>query len=104
MAFNFTDKLVNDGNCTLIVDALNLAFRWKHQGRTDFRYEYQRTVESLARSYDCKNIIITADLGSSSYRKEINPEYKQNRKENLQNNPKPKKWHLKSLLQSMKPH
>ena len=81
MAFNFTDKLVNDGNCTLIVDALNLAFRWKHQGRTDFRYEYQRTVESLARSYDCKNIIITADLGSSSYRKEINPEYKQNRKE-----------------------
>ena len=81
MAFNFTDKLVNDGNCTLIVDALNLAFRWKHQGRTDFRYEYQRTVESLARSYDCKNIIITADLGSSSYRKDINPEYKQNRKE-----------------------
>jgi 5'-3' exonuclease len=81
MAFNFTDKLVNDGNCTLIVDALNLAFRWKHQGRTDFRYEYQRTVESLARSYDCKNIIITADLGSSSYRKNINTEYKQNRKE-----------------------
>ena len=81
MAFNFTDKLVNDGNCTLIVDALNLAFRWKHQGRTDFRYEYQRTVESLAKSYDCKNIIITADLGSSSYRKNINSEYKQNRKE-----------------------
>tara|TARA_E500000331_G_scaffold73156_1_gene68092 strand:- start:2047 stop:2883 length:837 start_codon:yes stop_codon:yes gene_type:complete len=81
MAFNFTDKLVNDGNCTLIVDALNLAFRWKHQGRTDFRYEYQRTIESLAKSYDCKNIIITADLGSSSYRKNINSEYKQNRKE-----------------------
>ena len=81
MAFNFTDKLVNDENCTLIVDALNLAFRWKHQGRTDFRYEYQRTVESLAKSYDCKNIIITADLGSSSYRKNINSEYKQNRKE-----------------------
>ena len=81
MAFNFTDKLVNEGNCTLIVDALNLAFRWKHQGRTDFRYEYQRTVESLAKSYDCKNIIITADLGSSSYRKNINSEYKQNRKE-----------------------
>ena len=81
MAFNFTDKLVNDGNCTLIVDALNLAFRWKHQGRTDFRYEYQRTVQSLAKSYDCKNIIITADQGSSSYRKDISPEYKQNRKD-----------------------
>lgn len=81
MAFNFTDKLVNDGNCTLIVDALNLAFRWKHQGRTDFRYEYQRTVQSLAKSYDCKHVIITADQGSSSYRKDINPQYKQNRKD-----------------------
>lgn len=82
MAFNFTDKIADsDLNCTLIVDALNLAFRWKHQGRSDFRYEYQRTVESLAKSYDCKNIIITADLGSSSYRKSISPDYKQNRKE-----------------------
>ena len=81
MAFNFTDKLINDGNCTLIVDALNLAFRWKHQGRSDFRYEYQRTVQSLAKSYDCKSIIITADQGSSSYRKDISPQYKQNRKD-----------------------
>jgi len=81
MAFNFTDKIVNDTNATLIVDALNLAFRWKHQGRSDFRYEYQRTVESLAKSYDCKRLIIAADWGSSSYRKEIHPEYKQNRKD-----------------------
>ena len=81
MAFNFTDKLINDGNCTLIVDALNLAFRWKHQGRTDFRYDYQNTVKSLAKSYDCERIIITADWGSSAYRKAIAPDYKQNRKD-----------------------
>ena len=81
MAFNFTDKLINDGNCTLVVDALNLAFRWKHQGRTDFRYDYQNTVKSLAKSYDCKRIIITADWGSSAYRKAIAPDYKQNRKD-----------------------
>ena len=82
MAFSFTDKLVNDNpNTTLIVDALNLAFRWKHQGRTDFRFEYQKTVESLAKSYDCKRLIITADWGSSSYRKAISPDYKQNRKD-----------------------
>lgn len=82
MAFNFTDKIVNDEpNATLIVDALNLAFRFLHQGRSDFRYEYQRTVESLAKSYDCKRLIIAADWGSSSYRKEIHPEYKQNRKD-----------------------
>lgn len=81
MAFNFTDKIVNDTNATLIVDALNLAFRWKHQGRNDFRYDFQRTVESLAKSYDCERLIIAADWGSSSYRKEICPDYKQNRKE-----------------------
>jgi 5'-3' exonuclease len=82
MAFNFSDKVVSPNeNTVLIVDALNLAFRWKHQGRTDFRYDYQRTVESLARSYDCRNIIIAADWGSSTYRREISPEYKQNRKD-----------------------
>jgi len=82
MAFNFSDKITGSGrNATLIVDALNLAFRWKHQGRTDFCDDYVRTVESLAKSYDCSNVIITADKGSSSYRKEISPEYKQNRKD-----------------------
>lgn len=81
MAFNLTDKMVSDENSTLVVDALNLAFRWKHQGRTDFRYDYQSTVKSLAKSYDCKNIIVTADWGSSSYRKGISPDYKQNRKD-----------------------
>ena len=35
MAFNFTDKILDDENTALVVDALNLAFRWKHQGRTD---------------------------------------------------------------------
>lgn len=81
MAFNLTDKIVNDTNSTLVVDALNLAFRWKHQGRSDFRYEYQSTVKSLAKSYDCRNIIITADWGSSTYRKGLSPDYKQNRKD-----------------------
>ena len=66
---------------TMIVDALNLAFRWKHQGRTDFRYEYEKTVNSLADSYKCGDVIITADGGSSRYRKAILPDYKQNRKD-----------------------
>lgn len=68
-------------NKTLVVDALNLAFRWKHQGKTSFVEEYVQTVLSFASSYNCKNIIITADQGSSSYRKRILPEYKQNRKD-----------------------
>ena len=78
MAFKFNERNL-DG--VLIVDALNLAFRWKHQGRTDFRDQYVETVKSLANSYNCGKVIITADWGSSSYRKEILPEYKQNRKD-----------------------
>jgi 5'-3' exonuclease len=81
VAFNFNEGLAGVAGRTLIVDALNLAFRWKHQGRTDFRDDYVLTVKSLAHSYKCSNIIITADWGSSSYRKGILPEYKQNRKE-----------------------
>ena len=80
MAFSFEDR-ISDTKTTLIVDALNLAFRWKHQGRTDFRYDYQKTVQSLASSYGCNEVIIAADWGSSSYRKELYPDYKQNRKE-----------------------
>lgn len=82
MAFDFSDILdAETTNTTLVVDALNLAFRYKHQGRNDFRYDYQKTVQSLAKSYNCSKVIITADWGSSSYRKEINSEYKQNRKD-----------------------
>ena len=80
MAFSFEDR-ISDTKTTLVVDALNLAFRWKHQGRTDFRYDYQKTVQSLASSYGCSEVIIAADWGSSSYRKELYPDYKQNRKE-----------------------
>ena len=64
----------------LIVDGLNIAFRWKHQGVLDFKYDYARTVESLAKSYNAGTIIITAD-GGSSYRKALLPTYKANRKE-----------------------
>ena len=81
MAFSFNEGTAGVAGRTLVVDALNLAFRWKHQNRTDFRDEYVQTVKSLAQSYKCSNIIITADWGSSSYRKEILPEYKQNRKD-----------------------
>lgn len=65
----------------LIVDAMNLAFRWKHSGATAFVKDYLSTVESLARSYKCGKIVIAADQGGSLYRREIFPEYKANRKE-----------------------
>jgi DNA polymerase-1 len=81
MAITFSDlgNPIQNGNL-LIVDSLSIAFRWKHQGVTDFKYDYVRTVESLAKSYNAGNIIIAAD-GGSSYRKDILPSYKANRKE-----------------------
>ena len=89
---------------TMIVDALNLAFRWKHQGRTDFRYEYEKTVKSLADSYKCDSIIITADGGSSSYRRDILPDYKQNRKDKYATQTEEEKLRLKNFSKSTKQH
>ena len=65
----------------LIVDALNLGFRWKHSGSTDFVDDYRRTIDSLKKSYKASHVIICCDSGSSSYRKALYPEYKQNRKD-----------------------
>lgn len=68
-------------NTLLIVDALNLAFRYKHSGATDFATDYIRTVDSLKKSYKASHVIIACDQGSSTYRKALSPEYKQNRKD-----------------------
>jgi 5'-3' exonuclease len=66
----------------LVLDAMNVAFRWKHGKKyDDYGLDYVRTVESLAQSYDCAKVIVTADLYQSRYRKEILPEYKAHRKE-----------------------
>ena len=70
-----------DEGTYLIVDALNLAFRYKHSKKPNFAEDYLRTVQSLANSYKADNVLITADWGSSSYRCGILPEYKGNRKE-----------------------
>ena len=64
----------------LIVDGLNLAFRWKHQKKEFFKVEYVRTIESLAKSYGAGQIVVLGD-GGSDYRKAIDPEYKANRPE-----------------------
>lgn len=95
----FKDTLMEKNNNVLIVDAMNLAFRWKHQGKTDFEHEYIRTVQSLAQSYKCSKIIIAADQGNSLYRKEICPEYKENRKERYQNQTEEEKQEMEEFFQ-----
>lgn len=79
MAKSFLEHFEGDIDNVLIVDGLNLGFRWKHNGSTGFEDEYVKTVKSFARSYNCGKIIITTDYGSSKFRKDIYPEYKGNR-------------------------
>jgi len=68
----------------LVVDALNLAFRWKPYKVGEyvqkFTHDFVNTIESLARSYDAGQIIVAADMKGSRYRKEVYPDYKANRK------------------------
>lgn len=80
MSKTFT-QVTESENTLMIVDSLNLAFRYKHSGATDFAEDYLRTVQSLKKSYKASKVIIAGDQGSSSYRKSIYPEYKQNRKD-----------------------
>lgn len=77
-----TFNAFTETNSTLmIVDSLNLAFRYSHSGATDFAEDYLRTIQSLARSYKASHVVLACDKGSSKYRKSIYPEYKQNRKD-----------------------
>ena len=69
----------------LIVDVLNTAFRYKARGQYIFAEDMVAMIKSLAKSYECKGIVCCGDWGSSSYRKELYPEYKANRKEKYEN-------------------
>lgn len=77
----FNSLLKTEEDTIMIVDALNLGFRWKHRGVKQFSEDYIRTVDSLKKSYKASKVIIACDSGSSTYRKEILPTYKSARKE-----------------------
>lgn len=65
----------------MVIDALNLAFRWYHSKQQDFVEDYIATVKSLRRSFEAKLVFIAVDFRGSTYRKSIYPEYKANRTE-----------------------
>lgn len=67
-------------NNLMLVDGLNLAFRYKYANKKVFADDYIRTIESLGNSYEARDIVILGD-GGSTYRENIFPEYKGNRKE-----------------------
>ncbi len=68
-----------EGNNLLVVDGLNLAFRWKHSSGEVDMASYLDTIESFAKSYQCGKIIILTDYKRSKYRTELFAEYKGNR-------------------------
>ena len=79
MTKSFTDINSYNDTTLMVVDALNLAFRYKHAKSHDFAEDYVRVIDSLKKSYKAGKVIIAGDMGSSSYRKAIYPQYKQNR-------------------------
>lgn len=100
MAISFNQaRGERDPSSWLIVDALNLAFRYKHGKVRDFGNHYLTTVESLAKSYSCGTIIIVCDKGSSTYRKEIHPGYKGARKEKYENQSEEEKAEAEQFFQ-----
>jgi 5'-3' exonuclease len=77
------DKVENkagDGNNLLIVDGINFAMRFKNKGATIFGSEYLGNINSIARSYGCKKIILVSDMGASTFREAVYPDYKWRRK------------------------
>ena len=94
----FLDSGVQEhNNNLLIVDGLNVAFRWRYKRVPYYTNDYVRTVESLAKSYNCGNIIILAD-GGSTYRKNIYPDYKANRKDMYKDQTETEKQEFEQFL------
>lgn len=85
MATTIKQMTTYDPNTIMIVDSMNLAFRYKHSGAKKFMDQYMQTVDSLRKSYKAKHVIIACDSGSSTYRKALHPGYKQGRKDKFEN-------------------
>lgn len=81
----------------LLIDGLNLAFRYKYANKKVFAEEYVSTIQSLARSYEAKDVMILGD-GGSTYREAIDSEYKGNRKEMRKNQTEQEEQDFKEFL------
>lgn len=80
MKFTDTYTPKENNNSLLIVDGLNLSFRYKHANNLTFSTQFVTTVASFARSYQAKDVVVLGD-GGSVYRKNIFPNYKANRED-----------------------
>jgi 5'-3' exonuclease len=83
----------------LIVDCMNFAFRFKQRGATDFAIDFLKTIESFAKSYGAREIILTADWKYSKYRKNIDEGYKGGRKEKYKDQTEEEKEQVKLFFE-----
>lgn len=72
-------------NNLMIVDGLNLGFRFQGQVKKPFASNYLNTVQSFAKSYSARDTIILSDKGVSTFRKNIHEGYKGQRAERNKN-------------------
>lgn len=86
-------------NNLLVVDGLNLSFRYKHKGTRDFAADFVRTINSLAKSYRARKVVVTLDKGSSKFRKDLHPRYKMDRKEKFKDQTEEEKEQAKLFFE-----
>ena len=61
----------------LLIDGNNLAYRWlRRNNHGTFSEDYDRTISSLANSYNAIRVIVCFDFGKSYYRMELLDSYK----------------------------
>lgn len=107
----------------MIVDVMNLSFRFKPRATKftpanmeDFTPEMRKalqvtlhkmgeemlkTIQSLARSYSVKDVILVTDFKGSKYRKALYPEYKANRKDKYANQTEVEKYMAEEYFKAL---
>lgn len=95
------DKVQFEDENLMIVDGTNLSFRYKHRGSKNFKEDFLKTVQSLARSYAAKHVLVLFDSHGSDYRKDIYPDYKGDRKEKYANQTEAEKQEAMAFFEAL---
>ena len=85
-------------NNLLLIDANNVAYRWLQRiNYNNFAADYQRTIQSLSKSYEACRTIVCFDFGRSYYRMNM---YDQYSKIERNHEKKMRQKNMKNFLQS----
>lgn len=90
MSLGFDDLVDMNAKNLMLVDSLNMAFRWRKQ-INNWANKLVETINSLAGSYTARDVLVLGD-GGSTYRKGIYDEYKGNRNKEDQTDEEKAEW------------